>query len=412
MTTNLLDMARAQLTPEVIQRASSLVGESPASTQRAMETAAPTIFAGLVEEGSSVAGANHLLVVLQEAGLSGTMAGITERKEAESGPLDSLIDTGKRLLGRLFGGRVGSIVEAVASSSGVKRSSMSSLLGLTTPLVLGALGSEIATRHLDAPGLVRFLAEQKRSVIGLLPTGVAAALGSSSVPVREVHERPAALASSPSSRFPWILLAIIPLALILGFLLRSREAVRTSVPEASRRVEAEAEVEQAPPVVRAPQEANPPATANPPAMANPPAAAKAPLVGEGTASEQLAVFLAAPGGELPRRFVLDNLNFDFATAQLVPGSTGTVDSVAAVLKDHPTTEIVLEGHTDNVGDAATNQRLSQQRADAIKAALAARGVAAERISTAGIGQDRPLTSNDTDEGRAQNRRVEIVVVRQ
>ncbi len=109
--------------------------------------------------------------------------------------------------------------------------------------------------------------------------------------------------------------------------------------------------------------------------------------------------------------MLDNLNFDFATAELVPGSTGTVDSVAAVLRDHPTAEIVLEGHTDNVGDPATNQRLSQQRADAIKAALAARGVAAERVSTAGIGQDRPITSNDTEEGRAQNRRVEIVVVR-
>ncbi len=394
MTTNLLDVARAQLTPEVIQRASSLVGESPANTQRAMETAAPTIFAGLALEASSVSGANHLLLVLQEAGLSGTMAGINERKEAESGPLDSLVDTGKRLLGRLFGGRVGPIVEAAATSSGVQRSSMSSLFGLTTPLVLGALGSEVAARHLDGPGLVRFLAEQKRSMIGMLPIGVAAALGVSSVPVREVRDRPAELASSPSSRFPWILLAIIPLALILGFLLRARNAARLGLPEATH------DARYAPTVVRAP-----------PAV-NPPPAAKAPLVGEGTASQQLSVFLAAPGGELPRRFVLDNLNFDFATAQLVPGSTGTVDSVAAVLEDHPTTEIVLEGHTDNVGDPATNQRLSQQRADAIKAALAARGVAAERISTAGIGQDRPITTNDTEEGRAQNRRVEIVVVRQ
>src|SRR6185312_16216074 len=99
--TNLLEVARAQLTPEVILRASSLVDESPASTRRAMETAAPAIFAGLVQEGSSVPGATHLLTVLEEAGLSGVMARIAERAEAESGPLDSLVDLGRGLLDRL-----------------------------------------------------------------------------------------------------------------------------------------------------------------------------------------------------------------------------------------------------------------------------------------------------------------------
>lgn len=391
MTTNLLDLARAQLTPEVIQRASLLVGESPANTLRAMETAAPTIFAGVVQEGSSVSGANHLIHVLEEAGLSDMTAGAAERREVESGPLDTLVDTGKRLMGSLFGGRVGPIVEATASSSGMKRTAMSSLLGLTTPLVLGALGSEIAARHLDAPGLARFLADQKTSVTGMLPTSVAAALGSATG--REAHDRAPALTGAQASRFPWILLAIIPIALLFGLLLHNRATAPTSPPESARRVE------QAPPVVRAP-----------PAV-NPPSAARAPLAGEGTVSQQLAAFLASSGGELPRRFVLDTVDFDAATAQLSPGSTGTLDSIAAALKDHPTTEIVLEGHTDSAGDPASDQRLSQQRAEAIKAALTARGVAAERISTSGPGQERPGTSNDTEAGRAQNRRVELIVVR-
>jgi outer membrane protein OmpA-like peptidoglycan-associated protein len=380
MATNLVDLARAQLTPEVIQRASSLVGESPASTQRAMEAATPTIFAGLVQEGSSVKGASHLLQMLDETGLSGSMAGLAERREAESGAAESLMASGKELFGRLFGGRAGSVVEATAISSGIKHASMSSLLGLTTPLVLGALGSEVATRHLDAAGLATLLAEQKSSVVRMLPTGAATALGLSAVSTREPVRARALEVKPTTMRFPWIVLLAVALALIVGFALRNRgtpRPVAAPVPD----------IPVAPPVVRVP------------------------LVGQGTASQQLGQFLALPSGELPKRFVLDNLNFDTATAQLVPGAATTLDSVAAVLKDHPTAQIVLEGHTDNVGDPASNRVLSQNRADAVKAALVARGVAADRISTAGIGQQQPIATNETEEGRAQNRRTEIVVMR-
>ncbi len=386
MTTNLLDLARAQLTPEVIQRASSLVGETPASTQRAMEAAAPTIFAGIVQEGSSVTGASHLLRILEESGLSGSMAGVAERNEAESGALDSLVATGTELFGRLFGGRVGSLVDVTAHSSGVKHSSMSSLLGLATPLVLGAVGSEVASRHLDAAGLSRMLAEQKSNVARMLPTGAAAALGLSAISTREPAGARSVVVQPMPTRFPWILLLAIPLALLVGFALRNRAAsqrVRETVPD----------VVVAPPVVRAP-----------PAVTAPP-------VGQGTASQQLALFLAAPDGQLPKRFVLDNLDFDFATGQLVPAAATTLDSVAAVLKDHPTAQIVLEGHTDNMGSPAENRVLSQKRTDAVKSALVARGVATDRIGTAGLGQERPIATNDSEEGRAQNRRTEIVVTR-
>jgi outer membrane protein OmpA-like peptidoglycan-associated protein len=386
MATNLIDLARAQLTPEVIQRASSLVGESPASTQRAMEAAAPTIFAGLVQEGSSVTGASHLMQMLDETGLSGSMAGLAERREAESAAAESLMASGKELFGRLFGGRAGSVVEATAISSGVKHASMSSLLGLTTPLVLGALGSEIATRHLDATGLAALLAEQKSSVARLLPTGAAAALGLSAVSRREpVKTRVIDVKETPN-RFPWLVLLAVALALLVGFALRNRTASRSvaaPIPE----------IPVAPPVVHAPPAAN------------------VPLVGQGTASEQLARFLAAPEGPLPKRFVLDNLDFDAATAVLVPGASTTLDRVAEVLKAHPTAQIVLEGHTDNVGDPATNRALSQNRADAVKAALVARGIAADRIGTAGLGQQQAIATNETEEGRAQNRRTEIVVMR-
>jgi len=71
--------------------------------------------------------------------------------------------------------------------------------------------------------------------------------------------------------------------------------------------------------------------------------------------------------------------------------------------------VQLVGHTDNTGSAEANQKLSLDRADAVKQMLVNGEVAGDRISTAGYGQDRPIGSNDTEEGRAKNRRIELVV---
>lgn len=105
---------------------------------------------------------------------------------------------------------------------------------------------------------------------------------------------------------------------------------------------------------------------------------------------------------------LDGINFDFSSSRLRPESGPLLEQVAAILKEHPDWTLTLEGHTDNVGGGAYNQRLSEQRAAAVVEGLIARGVATERLAPAGFGMDRPVASNDSEAGRAQNRRVEIV----
>ena len=70
--------------------------------------------------------------------------------------------------------------------------------------------------------------------------------------------------------------------------------------------------------------------------------------------------------------------------------------------------VEIEGHTDSTGNAAHNLDLSQLRAKTVRAALVAAGIAADRLTTAGLGQTEPVASNDTEAGRAQNRRVEVV----
>jgi len=84
-----------------------------------------------------------------------------------------------------------------------------------------------------------------------------------------------------------------------------------------------------------------------------------------------------------------------------------LDKGAQILQDHPKINISIEGHTDNTGSAAGNQKLSEQRAAAVKAYLVKKGVGEERMSTTGYGQTKPIADNKTAKGRTANRRVEF-----
>jgi outer membrane protein OmpA-like peptidoglycan-associated protein len=101
--------------------------------------------------------------------------------------------------------------------------------------------------------------------------------------------------------------------------------------------------------------------------------------------------------------------FDFAGAVIKPESEPVLKAIAGVMEKHPAWKLNVEGHTDNIGGDEYNLELSKQRAAAVKAALVARyHVAADRLATAGYGASRPKDTNDTLEGRARNRRVELV----
>jgi len=108
------------------------------------------------------------------------------------------------------------------------------------------------------------------------------------------------------------------------------------------------------------------------------------------------------------KIVTHGINFDVDKATLRPESMGTLNQIKAVMASDPTLKFEIDGHTDNTGDAAHNMTLSQQRADAVKAQLIAMGISADRLTTKGYGDTKPMASNDTQDGKANNRRVEFV----
>jgi OmpA-OmpF porin, OOP family len=135
-------------------------------------------------------------------------------------------------------------------------------------------------------------------------------------------------------------------------------------------------------------------------------------VEEGMFSFNVANFMMkGSDADLPKRFVFDHLNFDSSTTRLTPESNQTVGDLIAIMKCFPNMAVQLEGHTDSTGDPDANKKLSVDRAEAIKTMLVSGGIGGDRISTAGWGQEKPIASNDTEEGKARNRRTELVVTK-
>jgi outer membrane protein OmpA-like peptidoglycan-associated protein len=105
--------------------------------------------------------------------------------------------------------------------------------------------------------------------------------------------------------------------------------------------------------------------------------------------------------------IRQQVHFASAKYKVLPDSFPLLDQVAQVLKDYPAMKVTIEGHTDTVGPEAMNRKLSQARAEDVRAYLVKKGVAADRLEAVGHGPTRPIASNKTEVGRAKNRRTEF-----
>jgi outer membrane protein OmpA-like peptidoglycan-associated protein len=116
-----------------------------------------------------------------------------------------------------------------------------------------------------------------------------------------------------------------------------------------------------------------------------------------------------PPVPVKEKIVLRGVHFDFNKATIRADAKPILDQAAATLKEHASVAVTVEGHTDSIGSDTYNQKLSVRRAAAVREYLAGQGVDASRMTVVGKGESDPVASNDTADGRAQNRRVELLV---
>lgn len=110
------------------------------------------------------------------------------------------------------------------------------------------------------------------------------------------------------------------------------------------------------------------------------------------------------------KFITYGITFDVGKSVIKPESMGEINRIVTLMTENPDLKFSVEGHTDSTGNAASNQTLSESRSAAIVAKLVELGIAADRLTSSGKGQNNPIADNATDEGRAKNRRVEFVKI--
>lgn len=130
------------------------------------------------------------------------------------------------------------------------------------------------------------------------------------------------------------------------------------------------------------------------------------------AADELLTFNYVIRIQLPKTFTLNNVFFDVGKATLRPQSDKELNELSESMKEQNTMEIEVAGYTDNVGTDADNLKLSQARAESVRNYLLKKGIAAVRITAKGYGSSNPVASNNTPQGRQQNRRTEIHILKQ
>src|SRR5689334_19494746 len=176
MATSLLNDIKTQVTPDMVQHLSSLLGESPANTQKAVDQVLPTLLASVLHLSASEDGLTRLVNLINHRNyerLLNNLSGLFDTGNTAK----ILIASGRDILSTLFAGKLSAVSTLIANDSGVTNASASSLLSLTAPLVVGTLGRARAAQGLNAVGLTTLLLGQREGVMGLVPTGLASVFG-------------------------------------------------------------------------------------------------------------------------------------------------------------------------------------------------------------------------------------------
>ena len=497
MSFNLLEMVKDQVSGQLVEHATGILGESEGGISKALGGIFPSVLGSMISKGSEEGGASKLFDLVKgvDPGILGNMGSLLGG-EAEGTGESSLMGMGSGLLSSLMGDKLGGAVDLVSKLGGIKSGSAMSLFKMAAPLLTGLFSKKVAEDGLDLSSFTSLLNDQKEAVSNALPAGMGSLMGMGSLlgsakdlaggalgaamgavgstagaaknvagnaasSAGNVVGKTANVASEAASAAATAAVTgaektgsaiwkyLIPALLIAAaayFLTQSSMCKDTAIGDtigetiekgadmtkdaasataelatdaggavlAGSKAAGSAVVDGAKTAGNAVVDgAKTAGNAVASALGTVNEAGKAALskikFTAGSAGSQMMDYINGNSKESTFRF--KNLNFNSGSAVISGTSGSEVDNLAAILKAYPDVKVQIDGYTDSDGADDANMKLSQGRADAVGNRLGAQGIASSRVSTKGYGEANPVADNNTAAGKAENRRIEVKIVK-
>ncbi|MBX7243215.1 MAG: DUF937 domain-containing protein [Bacteroidia bacterium] len=422
---NILDAIKGYITPELISSASSVLGESESGVSSTLSAAIPAILGGLVSKtGDSNAMSGIFSMITQTNKQGDVLSGLGSLLGPQNAN-NPFLALGGKFLGSLFGNKTGELVNMVASTAGVKKDSASSLIGMAVPMIMGFLGKKVASEGLNIGSLTSLLLGQKSNIMSAIPSGMVSSLGLSGLGNLSGAQSSGSTSSESKGGMSWLLPALLGLLLLGGALYfwkgcnpakEGQEVVENVVTDASKKTEevAKAVDTTAKKAVEATKDAANGLWANLGKLLGKKLPNGIELnIPENGVENKIISFIEDKTKAVDKTtwFDFDRLLFDTGKSTLKAESVQQLKDVAEILKAYPQVELKIGGYTDNQGNAANNLKLSEERAKAVVAELAKNGIDAKRLVPEGYGIQFPVADNNTEEGRAKNRRISMRITK-
>ena len=438
MNSNILHDAKALLGDKFSEQIAGKLGESTEGIKNAISAILPTLFGGIAQKINNEP--SFLSTVISEAKNIFANHSLNDLSSFVTGDHKSTEATQSgSFLYDVFGGKLHGILEKIAGHAGIKNENVRSLFETAQVSTLGSIGKNIAEDSDSEGAIAAYLTDNKAAFLSAIPaslgfgtllsgvheTNGAAPHTAATHSDAHFHEHIAEDPASGNNRFFIPLILTIVIFGLIIWLFRGCSGNEKGHEEASTSHEQTATAihEEQTPMAAATTGTLDTVTGN--YIYNTgelitidlPNGTKIEGVGKLSTENKLFAFLNDPNtlvdsvDKTKGWISFDRLYFKSSSSELTDESKNQLTNISTILKAFPNAAIKLGGYTDNTGNAANNLQLSADRAKVAQSALIADGIENQRVEAEGYGQEHPIASNDTPEGRAQNRRIDLRVTR-
>ena len=386
MAEPLLTRLTSSIQPSTISQIATRLGVPEQAVSRGLALSAATVFAAMASRSADRGAMQQVIDTASRTPGDALTTGVNTGQFTDTA--SSLMTSGRSFLSSMFGGSSNWAPDLIGREAGLGPGATATMMALGAHTLLNFIGSRVREGSMNASSLATFLNAEAPAMRKLLPASFDDAFRTyfPRTDTRTIDVNPvvAQAVQKEHSFMPWLVAA----AILVGALVYGWYGLRHSrmmEPLPSRPIGTSG-------------------TVTPPATPQPSVPVYSPV------ENQLVGFITSSRApDTTTWFDFDEVTFDTGSAALQPRANDQLQSVAAILKEHPNVHVKIGGFTDNVGSAANNMKLSDARATNVRNQLIGMGVDADRLTTEAYGEANPVGDNSTEAGRAMNRRISMLV---